>query len=356
MATVSLCMIVKNEEKVLKRCLDSVKDVVDEIIIVDTGSTDKTKAIAAQFTEKIYDFAWVDDFSAARNFAFSKASMDFQMWLDADDLIGKNDREAMLALKLDPRLLSYDMVMMKYNVAFDKGGKPTLVYNRERWMKRSAGYKWKGAIHEAIAPVGRVLYADIAITHAKTDFTQTDRNLRIFEKMLRDGEEFDARSRFYYARELMYHDRLEDAVREFGLFLDDENGWVENKISACIDISRCCDRLGATKLVLLFLFRSFEYDSPRAEVCCEIAAYHMQLGQVQQAIYWYKAALGIEPNPNGGGFVSPDCYAFVPYLQLCVCYDKLGDRQSAELYNNKAKELKPDDKAVLYNERYFSSL
>ena len=66
-------MIVKNEEKLLARCLDSVAGLMDEIIIVDTGSSDKTKEIAARYTDKIYDFEWIDDFSAARNFAFSKA-------------------------------------------------------------------------------------------------------------------------------------------------------------------------------------------------------------------------------------------------------------------------------------------
>ena len=77
MITISLCMIVKNEERVLKRCLDSVRDLVDEIIIVDTGSTDATKRIAAGYTDKIYDFTWIDDFSAARNFAFSKATKEY---------------------------------------------------------------------------------------------------------------------------------------------------------------------------------------------------------------------------------------------------------------------------------------
>lgn len=68
----SLCMIVKNEEAVLKDCLDSLQALMDEIIIVDTGSTDRTKEIAAQYTDKIYDFQWCNDFSAARNFAFSR--------------------------------------------------------------------------------------------------------------------------------------------------------------------------------------------------------------------------------------------------------------------------------------------
>ena len=73
MIRISACLIVKNEEAVLERCLDSIRDLVEEIIIVDTGSTDRTKEIAANYTEKVYDFAWVDDFAAARNFAFSKS-------------------------------------------------------------------------------------------------------------------------------------------------------------------------------------------------------------------------------------------------------------------------------------------
>ena len=74
MIKISLCMIVKDEEQVLNRCLTSVEGIADEIIIVDTGSTDKTKDIAKKFTDKIYDFKWVNDFSKARNYSFSKAS------------------------------------------------------------------------------------------------------------------------------------------------------------------------------------------------------------------------------------------------------------------------------------------
>ena len=69
--TISCVMIVKNEEKILARCLDSICDLMDEIVIVDTGSMDKTKEIARKYTDKIYDFVWTGDFSEARNFAFS---------------------------------------------------------------------------------------------------------------------------------------------------------------------------------------------------------------------------------------------------------------------------------------------
>ena len=97
--TISLCMIVKNEERVLARCLDSVADLVDEIIIVDTGSTDATKEIAARYTEQIYDLVWQDDFAAARNFSFSKASMDYIYTHDAAEVLDDEIRQAFRKLQ-----------------------------------------------------------------------------------------------------------------------------------------------------------------------------------------------------------------------------------------------------------------
>lgn len=96
---ISLCMIVKNEERVLARCLNSALRAVDEIITVDTGSTDKTKEIAARYSDKVFDFEWCDDFSAARNFAFSKAERDYILWLDADDVLLPPDLEKLIDLK-----------------------------------------------------------------------------------------------------------------------------------------------------------------------------------------------------------------------------------------------------------------
>ena len=68
MATISLCMIVKNEEAVLGRCLDSAAGLVDEIVVVDTGSTDATREIATRYADRVCEFAWIDDFAAERNF------------------------------------------------------------------------------------------------------------------------------------------------------------------------------------------------------------------------------------------------------------------------------------------------
>ena len=87
MKTLSLCMITKNEEKNLSRCLDSIKDIVDEIIIVDTGSTDKTVEIAKSYGAHIYHYDWNNDFSKARNVSLQKATKDWILVLDADEVL-----------------------------------------------------------------------------------------------------------------------------------------------------------------------------------------------------------------------------------------------------------------------------
>lgn len=89
--TISACLIVKDEEKDLDNCLCSIKDLVDEIIIIDTGSRDKTKEIAKRYTGKIFDFEWTNDFSKARNFSLSKASKDWILSIDADESFSKKD-------------------------------------------------------------------------------------------------------------------------------------------------------------------------------------------------------------------------------------------------------------------------
>src|SRR3989339_1837296 len=98
MPSISLCIIVKDEEKFLEKALNSVKSMVDEIIIVDTGSKDNTKCIAGKFTKKIYDFKWKHDFAAARNFSIKKATKGWILILDADEMISKKDLKKVKSL------------------------------------------------------------------------------------------------------------------------------------------------------------------------------------------------------------------------------------------------------------------
>ena len=355
MQTISLCMIIRDEEEVLARCLDSISDLVDEIIIVDTGSLNNTKAIAEIYTNHIYDFPWIDDFSAARNFAFSKATMDYCMWLDADDILTQTDRELFRKMKksLDG---SEDVIMMKYHVAFDEKNNPTFSYYRERILRRAAGFIWEGAVHEVIAPRGKILYSEAAVSHKKMRPGDPQRNIRIFEKLLADGKELNPRQQFYYGRELFYHERYQDSIAMLENFLNEKRGWLENNIEACMQLSACYEKIGDTEQRLCSLFKSFIFDTPRAEICCGIGNYFFELEEYKTAIFWYELAAACVKNETSGGFVMLDCYDYIPYIQLCVCYDKMGDLQSAERYNDKAGEVKPHDAAYLQNKEYFRKM
>ncbi|MBT4805356.1 polysaccharide deacetylase family protein [Candidatus Woesearchaeota archaeon] len=113
--TISLSMIVRNNENFLGDCLNSVKDLVDEIIILDTGSTDKTKEIASAFTDKIYDFTWVDDFSAARNESLKYATNDWILVLDADEVLDVEDHEQIKEAINDYSISGYRIITRNYS-------------------------------------------------------------------------------------------------------------------------------------------------------------------------------------------------------------------------------------------------
>lgn len=354
MITISLCMIVKNEEETLARCLNSIKNLVDEIIIIDTGSTDKTQEIASEYTDKIYNFDWVNDFSLARNYSFSKATKEYQLWLDADDIITEEDNKKILKLKneLD---LGVDIVTFKYNTHFDKDNNPILTSTRGRLFKTEKNYTWNDPIHEYIELRGNIFYAnDIFVTHKKTA-PHTDRNLKIYENQVAQGKTLSPRGLYYFARELKDHKRYIESIFYFEQFLDGKSGWVEDNIASCYNLALCYKALNQKEKALQSLIRSLDYDSPRAEISCEIGYYYMEKQDYQKASRWFLLSTHLE-KPNTLGFLINDYWGFTPNIELSVCYDKLGKVAKASLFNETAAKYKPNSKAVLYNRKYFNTL
>jgi glycosyltransferase involved in cell wall biosynthesis/thiol-disulfide isomerase/thioredoxin len=353
MATISLCMIVKNESRHLADCLNSVVDLVDEIVIADTGSTDNTKQIAAEFTDKIYDFPWIDDFSAARNFSYSKATKDYIMWLDADDTIPPSQHEKFLALK--GRLLLEDAVLMKYVTACDENGNPTFSFYRERITKRERNFKWHEAVHEYLEKSGNIIQCDIEIRHNKGEYVYSDRNLRIYEKQIAEGRALSSRGKYYYARELFYFKRYEESISMFQQFLDEKDGWVEDEISACDFMAKCYTALNREDEALKILFSAFAYDTPRGETCCSIGYIYKNRAEFKKALFWFNLASELE-KPNSWGFFRREYWDYIPLIESAVCCDKLGNIKKAMEYNERAGLAKPGDPSVEQNRRYFSSI
>ena len=191
MATISLCMIVKNEEAVLARCLDSIADLMDEIIIVDTGSTDHTKEIAAKYTSQVYDFKWTSDFSAARNFSFSKANMDYIYAADADEVLDDFNHERFLRLK-NALLPEIEIVQMKYvtDADFDTVLNAKKEY-RPKLFKRLRTFTWVDPVHETVRLTPVIFDSDVEILHkpqnfhSKRDFPYLSKTSRAVTNSLR---------------------------------------------------------------------------------------------------------------------------------------------------------------------------
>ncbi len=163
--TLSLCMIVKNEEQFLQQCLDSVKDLVDEIIIVDTGSSDKTKEIAEKNNAKVFNFPWNDNFAAARNFSISKATKEWILWLYADETISKKDHETIKKLikesefpliVLEQRHYTHDKKNPRFKETderYKKEAKDFAGYTSTlitRIFKNNIGLQFEGVVHETL--------------------------------------------------------------------------------------------------------------------------------------------------------------------------------------------------------------
>lgn len=351
MFTISLCMIVKNEEDVLARCLSSVQPAVDEIIIVDTGSTDRTKEIAASFHAKVYDFEWINHFAAARNYSFSQATCDYIMWLDADDVIQPEDLARLLQLK-NTTPFPYDTVTMKYHLSFDNNGLPTYSYRRNRLVKRSNNFQWIGPVHEYLAVYGVSLSSDVAVTHRK-ERSASDRNLKIYLARHEAGEVFSPRDQFYFANELRDHARYEEAIHWYTTFLNGNQGWVEDNISACTRIAYCYEGLNQRDQAIIHLLRALSYSPPRPDFCCQLAAMFMADDKLQQAIYWYERALETSQYTTDMSFHNPSTATWLPHLQLTVCYDREGNYTEAVKHHLKCKEINATHPSVLYNENYF---
>lgn len=353
MCEISLCMIVKNEEETLGRCLRSVGEIADEIVIADTGSTDRTREIAEQLGCRVFDFPWTDDFSAARNFSFSKATKDYILWLDADDVFLDGDREKFLALKKDSDF-SADVYMMKYNIGIgaEKEG-PALSYYRERLVRRSGGFLWHEPVHEHLEISGKIVNTDICVTHAAKGKTSGSRNLHIYEKILAEGGSLSPRGLYYFARELKENGRFSEAAEEFRSFLDGGEGWVEDNISACAELGECLRQTGSEDLELPVLLRSFAYDTPRAEICCRIGYCFERKGEYRLAVFWFRLCLSLGETGGAWGFQNPDCRGYVPCIECAVCYDRLGDLSNAEAFNELAAQYKPGSPSVAHNRKYF---
>lgn len=289
----SLCMIVKNEAAVLGNCLDSLKDIMDEIIIVDTGSSDDTKRIAQSYTPHVYDYEWQDDFAAARNFAFSKATGDYIYSADADEVLDEENCEKFKALK-SVLLPEVEIVQMIY--VTEQINHPTENFARDRrpkLFKRLREFTWIEPIHETVNTQPIVFDSDIEIIH-RPQGNHSSRDFCVFEKVIEEKGTLSDRLLGMYLREL-YKAGEEKDLENAKEFL--ERAFADKRQSENVLL---CRQIIA---VLLKIYRqlddpvnmlkfslSEEATVPSAEICMELGYFFMKKEDFAEASEWFHRA------------------------------------------------------------------
>lgn len=166
MPNISLCMIIKNEEKYLTECFESVKNVVDEIIVVDTGSTDNSIDIAKNYNAKIFSFEWTKDFSAARNYSIAQASGDWILYLDADERLDQSSIGELKKLTHAKQKVAYNCIVRNLDSEVSRDN--SMLY--PRLFPNNEEIQFSGKVHEQITPSLKekgieILSSNILIIH-----------------------------------------------------------------------------------------------------------------------------------------------------------------------------------------------
>lgn len=322
MITVSLCMIVKNEEAILARCLDSVADLMDEIIIVDTGSTDRTKEIASQYTSQVYDFPWQDDFSAARNFSFSKASMEYIYAPDADEILDEENRARFLNLK-NSLLPEVEIVQMKYHTVseFNTVLNAKKEY-RPKLFKRVRNFTWIDPIHETIQTQPVVYDSEIEILHMPQTFHHK-RDFSIFLKALKRDGQLSKKVQRMYAKELLKMGDEQDFSDAESLFLNTYNASSDEELrkeATCV-LARFY-RIQENSDAFFKMALKDMLTTPCAEICYELGSYFYDKQDYQESLLWfYNAAF------ETASIIDVHTSGDLPLQGLVNCYKALLDNE-----------------------------
>jgi hypothetical protein len=355
-ATISLGMIVKDEALVIERILSHAKTFCDEMIVVDTGSTDETVAIAESLGAKVFHFPWIDDFSAARNEAFSHCTGDWMLWLDADDVIPEADQAKFRALKAEGFPDDVDVIICSYNIAFAPDGSPTMSIPRERLIRRGCKGQWEYPIHESFVFEGYYSNRlDIVIEHHKPEAYHarcSDRNLNMLARLIEQGSA-SPRIWYYYGKELSQHGRTAEACKAFeqhvALNLDDKI----SRYQAMHDIMQCQMALGNNAEALRWGGLAIEVDSSRAEALVELGVLHFREGHYHKAVPMLNAALHCTRPTTG--LILEENYTWRPLHYLSLSYEGRGDFPKAIETALKAFATIPDKQVIRDNIACFAA-
>lgn len=342
--SVSVALIVKNEESTLSRCLDSLQGAVDEIIVTDTGSEDATKEVARRYTDKIFDFTWCRDFAAARQFAFDRATGDWVVWVDADDVVLQAENIKLLVAGAPAEVVGFDW---RYVCERDQWGNSLCETWRTRCVRNWGNFRWVGRIHEDLVPKEPctiVRSPEVIIEHhfeVHKVTVNAHRNLDILEEECAVGGDSPPRVLFYLARQYAGVGDVNKALDVFQQYLLVAD-WDENQCVALTHMAKlyrdqkCYDK-------------AINADLKAVKICPHwpnayfgLAKTYYYLRDWLKVIHWTEVGKALEI-PATNAIVNPMDYRYNWIIYYVNALLNVGRAQEALAWTRLAIEMRPDD-------------
>ncbi len=345
---ISLCMMVKNEEHNLPVCLQSVADLVDEIIVIDTGSTDRTKEVAEKFGAKAHAFPWVDSFAAARNESIRHATGEWIFWMDADDVVDNENCGKLRALfaGLQDDNAGY---VMKCLCLPDPVTQMATSVDHLRLYRNIPGLSWKYRVHEQILPALRqvkadVRWSDVVIHHTGYLDTQVRekklaRDLRLLSL---DQTENPNNPFILFNLGCVFQEqnRLGEALLKLrrSLELSHPTDSIVRKLYALI--GQCHNNLGQSQEALAACRQGRSYYPDDVEILFQEGMAYRRLGDVPTAIGRWEEVLRIPPGAHFAS-INTGIRGYLTRQNLAHAYQDLGKFTEAEYQWRKILEERP---------------
>lgn len=352
MPSLSCYLIVRDAEDTLDRCLASVRPHVDELVIVDTGSTDGTCEIAARYADCLVGFEWCDNFAAARQFALERCAGDWCMWLDADDeLIGGEHLRGLVSGGPADR----GMYLLRYVTDRAPSGEIRMEFWRER-VVRSGAARWAGRAHEVLVPTGELGYERFAgawVLHHGHGSPEGSlaRNIRLLELDLADDPD-NTRTQFYLGRDLVTSGDTERGRAVLDRYLESAT-WPDEAFIAAQLVGYCHRKAGRHLDAYRADLRLLAINPLWPQAYFALAEDSYYLGRWDWVIHF--AEIGqLLPRPDTNLFQSAEALDFAWMIHAAVALYRTGRLPEAAELTARALRLRPDDPLHRQNAEFFA--
>lgn len=367
---VGCTLIMKNEEKVLDRCLSSMKGCWDDgcLLITDTGSVDRSIEIAKNHGAIVEHFEWIKDFGKARQYSLEKLrencpDIDWWMWMDCDDVLMSPDdviryRELLDQYLDDPNVLGLNFPYIYSHEKNEIGnqGVANFKYHRLRCCKAKYG-EWKARIHEYITldPTKQVALKDVIFHHFRDEHLgtlNTKRNLEILRLVVDEcTPEERPRTLFYYGKECTYNGLWDEAIKAFEEYIPLSN-WIPEKHRAMYELAECYRHLNQYDLAREYAFKAINLDKRYADPWIYLAKDSYEAKDYKMAIAYALMIPQLE-NPKTLFFDYIPTSTYLPHDYAQASYHFIGNNEKALEHLRKCLSYKPHERRYLKNYSIF---